>query len=181
MTPAILSVLTAVLNWDAIAPAQRAYTTATIKQGIVHIATSAPTNALSGLVMTTGKAGVTGFNLDRGIYTAWQFNGTKGSDTLTFGAQGVIITKRNGGVVNFREDNAKDVFEFTNRIDVAKCSKDFGIQCSPLNHLQQVVIKNFGREDLVILQGRRYGYKDVRNGALPEVPTTRLHVLLSEG
>ena len=178
MNPAILSILLATLNWNALIPAQRAYSTFTVKQGIVRIATSVPTNHLAGLQMKTGKKGVTGFYLDRGIYTSWRFNGSKGSDSLTFGPQGVIISKRDGGIVDFKKDTAKDVFTFTNRIDVAKCSKEHNVQCHPLNHLQQVIIKNFGRQDEIILQGRKYGYKDVRNSALPGVPETRLRVEL---
>jgi len=180
MNPALLSILLATLNWNALIPAQRAYSTFTVQQGIVRIATSAPTNHLAGLQMKTGKEGVTGFYLDRGIYTSWRFNGSTGSDSLTFGPQGVIISKRDGGIVDFKKDTAKDVFTFTNKIDVAKCSKEHGVQCHPLNHLQQVTIKNFGREDEIILQGRKYGYKDVRNSALPGVPETRLRVLLTQ-
>ena len=110
MNSAILSILVAVLNWNALIPAQRAYSTFTVKQGIVRIATSAPTNHLSGLQMTTGKKEVKGFFLDKGIYTSWRFNGSTGSDSLTFGSQGVIISKRDGGVVDFKKDSAKDVF-----------------------------------------------------------------------
>ena len=117
MTPALLSVLVATLNWNALIPAQRAYSTFTVKQGIVSIATSNPTNHLAGLKMTTGDKGIKGFYLDRGIYTSWRFNGSKGSDSLTFGSQGVIISKRDGGIVDFKNDKAKDVFTFTNRID----------------------------------------------------------------
>ena len=179
MSPAIVSILMAVLNWNALIPAQRAYSAFTIKQGIVRIATNAPTNHLSGLQMTTGKKEVKGFFLDKGIYTSWRFNGSTGSDSLAFGSQGVIISKRDGGVVDFKRDSTKDVFAFTNKIDVAKCTKEHGIQCHPLNHLQQVTIKNFGREDEIILQGRKYGYKDVRNSALPGVPETRLRVELT--
>jgi hypothetical protein len=180
MNPILLSVLVAVLNWDALIPAQRAYSTFTVKQGIVHIATSSPTNHLAGLKMTTGDKGIKGFYLDKGIYTSWRFNGSKGSDFLTFGSQGVIISKRDGGIVDFKNDNARDVFTFTNRIDVAKCSEKHGIQCHPLNHLQQVTIKNFGREDEIIIQGRKYGYKDVRNGTLLGVPASRLRIELSK-
>ena len=180
MTPALLSILLATLNWNALIPAQRAYSTFAVKQGIVRIATSAPTNHLAGLQMKTGKEGVTGFYLDRGIYTAWRFNGSTGSDSLTFGSQGVIISKRDGGIVDFKKDTAKDVFTFANKIDVAKCSEKHGFQCHPLNHLQQVTIKNFGREDEIILQGRKYGYKDVRDNALLGVPETRLRVLLTQ-
>lgn len=180
MNPALLSILLATLNWNALIPAQRAYSTFTVKQGIVSIATSSPTNHLAGLQMTTGDKGIKGFYLDKGIYTSWRFNGSKESDSLTFGPQGVIISKRDGGIVDFKNDNAKDVFTFTNRIDVAKCSEKHGIQCHPLNHLQQVTIKNFGREDEIIIQGRKYGYKDVRNGTLLGVPETRLRVELSK-
>jgi len=175
---AILPILTAALNWSALIPAQRAYSTFTVKQCIVRIATSAPTNHLAGLQMKTGKEGVTGFYLDRGIYTSWRLNGSTGSDSLTFGPQGVIVSKRDGGIVDFGKDNAPDVFRFTNQIDVAKCSAKHGIQCHPLNHLQQVVIKNLGPEDTIDLQGRKYRYSDVKGGALPDVPIQRLRVEL---
>jgi hypothetical protein len=82
-------------------------------------------------------------------------------------------------VVDFRRDVAKDVFTFTNRIDVAKCSEKHGFQCHPLNHLQRVVIKNFGREDEINLQGKIYRFTDVNNGTLPGVPVDRLRVELS--
>ena len=90
----------------------------------------------------------------------------------------MIISKRNGGVVDFGVDTAPDLFKFTNRIDVARCSKKHGIQCHPLNHLQKVLVRNMGREDVIELQGRRYGYTDVRGGALPGVPIDRLRVEL---
>lgn len=179
MNPALLSILLATLNWNALIPAQRAYSAFTVRQGIVRISTSAPTNHLVGLKMTTGKKKVRGFFLDKGIYTSWRFNGSTGGDSLTFGSQGVIISKRDGGIVDFKKDTAKDVFTFTNKIDVAKCSEKHGFQCHPLNHLQQVTIKNFGKEDEIILQGRKYGYRDVRNSALPGVPETRLRVELT--
>ena len=174
---AILPILVSALNWDALNPAQRAYSTFTVQQGIVRIATNSPVSHLAGLQMRTGN-GVTGFYLDRGIFTAWRFNGTTGPDTLEFGPQGVIISKRNGGVVDFGVDAAPDLFKFTNRIDVARCSKKHGIQCHPLNHLQKVLVRNMGREDVIELQGRRYGYTDVRGGALPGVPVDRLRVEL---
>ena len=192
----ILPVLTAALNWTALDPVQRNYSTFTLdpnKNGVViKIQTKTPSSHLSGLVMRTTpqrqreamrqagetKAKVLGFYLDRGIYTQWRFIGSTGPDTLTFGSQGVIISKRDGGVVDFGVDKAKDTFRFTNKIDVAKCSEKHGVQCHPLNHLQQVTIKNFGREDVIYLQGRKYGYGDVRSGGLPDVPITRLRVKL---
>jgi len=192
----ILPVLTAALNWNALDAVQRNYSTFTLdpnKNGVViKIQTKTPSSHLSGLVMRTTpqrqreamrqagetKAKVLGFYLDRGIYTQWRFIGSTGPDTLTFGPQGVIISKRDGGVVDFGVDKAKDTFRFTNKIDVAKCSEKHGVQCHPLNHLQQVTIKNFGREDVIYLQGRKYGYGEVRNGGLPDVPITRLRVEL---
>jgi hypothetical protein len=142
---------------------------------------------LTGLVMRTAtprersadpRKSVTGYYLDRGIFTRWRFDGSKGADTLEFGPQGHIISKQSGGVVDFKRDTAPDRFTFTNRIDVAKCSEKHGIQCHPLNHLQRVVIRNFGREDVIDLQGRIYRYADVKGGVLPGVPVDRLRVEL---
>lgn len=193
---AILPILTAVLNWSALDATQRGLSTFTLDTGkngsIVKIQTNAPSSHLMGLVMRTTpqrerermraagetKAKVLGFYLDRGIYTSWSFIGSTGPDTLTFGSQGVIISKRATGTVDFGKDNARDVFRFTNQIDVAKCSAKHGIQCHPLNHLQQVTIKNFGPEDVINLQGRKYGFSDVKGGSLPDVPIQRLRVEL---
>jgi hypothetical protein len=193
---AILPILTVALNWSALDTTQRGLSTFTLDTGkngsIVKIQTNAPSSHLMGLVMRTTpqrerekmraagetKAKVLGFHLDRGIYTSWSFIGSTGPDSLTFGSQGVIISKRATGTVDFGKDNARDVFRFTNQIDVAKCSEKHGIQCHPLNHLQQVTIKNFGPEDTIDLQGRKYRYSDVKGGALPDVPIQRLRVEL---
>ncbi len=193
---AILPILTAALNWSALDTTQRGLSTFTLDTGkngsIVQIQAATPSNHLMGLLMRTTpkpqrdrmqaagetKAKVLGFHLDRGIYTSWSFIGSTGPDTLTFGPQGVIISKRATGTVDFGKDNAPDVFRFTNQIDVAKCSEKHGIQCHPLNHLQQVTIKNFGPEDTIDLQGRKYRYSDVKGGALPDVPIQRLRVEL---
>jgi hypothetical protein len=184
------ALITAALNWPAISAAQRAYSTIAArsvapKQVELRIATSNPNNHLTGLVMRStppiirnrqpGPHAVA-FYVDRGIFTRFRFVGSTGSDRLTFGPQGVIISKRPTGVVDFGVDNAPDVFEFTNRINVAACSKKHGFPCHPLNHLQQVVVKNMGPEDLIILQGKTYRTSQVRNGALPNVPITRLRV-----
>jgi hypothetical protein len=40
------------------------------------------------------------------------------------------------------------------------------------------VIKNFGPEDTIDLQGRKYKYSDAKGGALPDVPIQRLRVEL---
>jgi hypothetical protein len=193
---AILPIITVALNWSSLNVTQRGSATFTLDTGkngsIVKIQTNAPSSHLMGLVMRTTpkpqrarmraagevKAKILGFHLDRGIYTSWSFIGSTGPDTLTFGSQGVIISKRATGTVDFGKDNAPDVFRFTNQIDVAKCSAKHGIQCHPLNHLQQVVIKNFGPEDTIDLQGRKYRYSDVKGGALPDVPIQRLRVEL---
>jgi len=193
---AILPILTAALNWSALDATQRGSATFTLDTGkngsIVKVQANTPSSHLMGLVMRTTpkpqrdrmraagevKAKILGFHLDRGIYTSWSFIGSTGPDSLTFGSQGVIISKRATGTVDFGKDNARDVFRFTNQIDVAKCSEKHGIQCHPLNHLQQVTIKNFGPEDTIDLQGRKYRYSDVKGGALPDVPIQRLRVEL---
>lgn len=185
---AVLSLLTAFTNWDTI---NTAGTSARVVREagsvVLQIQTSDPGAHLTGLKMKTastekrnkdGRRSVTGFYLDRGIFTRWSFDGSKGSDTLEFGPQGHIISKQSGGVVDFKRDTAPDRFTFTNRIDVAKCSEKHGIQCHPLNHLQRVVIRNFGREDVIDLQGKLYRYSDVKGGVLPGVPADRLRVEL---
>jgi hypothetical protein len=183
---AVLALLTAWTNWAEI-PTQGA--TAGVQRDarkvVLQIRTSDPGAHLSGLVMRTAtprereadpRKAVTGYLLDRGIFTRWRFTGSNGPDTLEFGPQGHIISKQSGGVVDFRTDTAPDRFTFTNRIDVAACTKKHGFPCHPLNHLQQVVIKNFGREDQIVLQGRVYRRADVKGGVLPGVPVDRLRV-----
>lgn len=190
-----------IVNYERLDPTQRGYTrffaqvtgrTARADgRGItrlrnVIITTPSPNNHLSGFVMRTDPPivrnrstdSITGFTLDRGIYTRWRFIGSKGSDSLTFAPQGVIISKRNGGTINFGVDDVRDTFTFTNTIDVARCSQKHGFQCSPLNHLSKVRIVNFGRQDIINLQGRSYGWGDVRNGALPGVPVDKLSISL---
>jgi len=192
----ILPIITAALNWDALDTVQRNYSTFSLDTNragsIVKISTNNPGSHLSGLSMTVTqsrqrtalrtagdtKSIVLGFYLDRGIFTRWRFRGSTGADSLTFGPQGHIISKQSGGVVDFRNDTAPDKFTFMNRIDVAKCSEKHGFQCHPLNHLQRVLIKNFGREDTIDLQGRVYRYSDVRGGLLLGVPADRLRVEL---
>jgi len=192
----ILPIITAALNWDALDTVQRNYSTFSLDTNragsIVKISTNNPGSHLSGLSMTVTqsrqrtalrtagdtKSIVLGFYLDRGIFTRWRFRGSTGADSLTFGPQGHIISKQSGVVVDFRNDTAPDRFTFMNRIDVAKCSEKHGFQCHPLNHLQRVLIKNFGREDTIDLQGRVYRYNDVRGGLLPGVPADRLRVEL---
>lgn len=144
--------------------------------GVLTVTSQAPVNHTMGLKLNN-VAGVNKIVLDRGVYSMWSYQGSKTqNDYFMFGSQGTIINKRNGGVVDFKEDNLADVFEFTNTINVARCSEKHGFKCHPLNHLQQVVIKNFGKEDVVILQGKRYKYSDLKGNGFPGVPETRLKV-----
>jgi len=150
------------------------------------IRTNKPDSHLGGFTMRTASAAerasntdaVTGFNLNIGIFTGWAFAGSDAEDSLYFGNQGHIISKRSGGLVDFGRDRVRDTFTFTNQINVAKCSKKHGFPCSPLNHLSRVKIVNFGLEDQINLQGKIYGYNDVRNGMLPGVAASRLTVSL---
>ena len=186
MNAAILVLLALWTNWNSITTNNSVASVQRSPENLVlSIKTPTPTNHLTGLVMQTAsveqrsqtpKDSVTGYYLDRGIFTQWKFNGSTGPDTLEFGSQGVIISKRSGGVVDFKKDTAPDVFKFSNVIDVKKCSEKHGIQCHPLNHLQQVTINNFGKEDTIVLQGKSYNYKDVKNGVLSDVPLSRLKV-----
>lgn len=188
ISAAVLALLTAWTNWANITTTGTSARVVRNDNAVVlQIQTADPGAHLTRLVMRTAGArkrtadprkAVTGYYLNRGIFTRWHFKGSKGADTLEFGPQGHIISKQSGGVVDFKRDTAPDRFTFTNRIDVAKCSKKHGFPCHPLNHLQRVVIKNFGREDVIDLQGRLYRYADVKDGVLPGVPVDRLRVEL---
>jgi len=113
---------------------------------------------------------ITGFRLDSGVYRDWKFIGSEGSDSLYFGSKGTIISNSTSGLVNFGRDSARDIFTFTNTVDTTKYDK--------YNHLQRVKIVNFGREDVINLQGKTFGYSDVKNGGLPGVSIERLSISL---
>jgi len=113
---------------------------------------------------------ITGFRLDSGVYRDWKFIGSEGSDSLYFGSKGTIISNSTSGLVNFGRDSARDIFTFTNTVDTTKYDK--------YNHLQRVKIVNFGREDVINLQGKAFGYSDVKNGGLPGVSIERLSISL---
>jgi hypothetical protein len=188
ITKAVLALLLAFTNWESINTSGASARAVRANNSVVlQIQTNDPGAHLQGLRMKTAgltkrknnpRQAVTGYVLDRGIFTAWRFDGSTGPDSLTFGPQGHIISKRSGGVVDFGVDRVQDTFTFTNRIDVERCSQKHGFRCHPLNHLQRVLVKNFGPEDVIDLQGRRYGYRDVRGGLLPDVPGDRLRVEL---
>lgn len=147
-------------------------------KGRLAIRLGRPTDHLMGMRIRMGQ-GIRKVMLDRGVYSMWQVDGTSGADVLQFGPQGTIINRRNGGTFDMGRDSAPDRFVFTNTINVAACSAkhpELKGGCHPLNHLQQVTIKNFGPEDRVILQGKTYTYRDLRGNAFPGVPETRLRV-----
>lgn len=129
-----------------------------------------------GLIMKTSSLAdrdsrtdaITGFRLERGVYRDWKFIGSKGEDTIYFGSQATIISNITSGVVNFGRDNAKDTFTFTNTVNTKKYDK--------YNHLQKVKIINFGREDEINIQGKTYGYSDVKNGVIGDIPKERLSI-----
>lgn len=127
-----------------------------------------------------GMDDITGFFLDRGIFNNWRFQGTRSRDSLTLGSQGHIITKGLGGVFNMGRDNVRDQFTFTNTINVERISQIFGRPISPLNHLSGVKIVNFGKEDIINLQGKIYTWDDVNKttGTLPGVEASRLQITL---
>lgn len=188
------------LNFDKVEAEQKAYTTVKARRigtvdnksprgvanvRIIDITTTQPDNHLRSFRMKTSSLRernrntdvVTGFNLDKGIFTSWHFKGSKGADTLTFGLQGHIFSKRHTGTVDFGVDNARDVFTFTNTINIAKCSAKHGFTCSRYNHLSNVKIRNFGREDILNIQGDIYTYNDILKG-LPGDLASRLSVEL---
>ena len=135
-------------------------------------------NYFGGITMKTSSVAdrnsktdaITGFRLDRGVYRDWKFIGSKGSDSLYFGSQGTIISNTTSGLVNFGRDSVRDIFTFTNTVNTKKYDK--------YNHLQRVKIINFGREDIIDLQGKTFGYSDVKNGQLPGVSIDRLSISL---
>lgn len=149
-----------------------------------------PVDHYSSFVMeTTGKSkrlrdgsDTIGFMLDVGIFTNWSFKGTRGVDRLIMGSQAVIVTKGRGGTINFGRDNVRDVFKFTNTINVKRISAIFGRPVSRYNHLAGVTINNFGRRDRIVIQGTAYGLEDVQaDGTLPGIEASRLKVNLQRG
>ena len=155
---------------------------------IIDIATSKPDNHFRAFTLKTSSVRerldevdfVTGFYLDKGIFTGWRFRGTRGSDSLEFGQQGHIFSKGTTGIVNFGKDDQKDMFTFANQIDVPKCSEKHSFTCSRYNHLSNVKIINFGREDILNIQGDIYRFADVKNG-LPGDLASRLSVEIIPG
>lgn len=158
---------------------QPSYRATLNKNGRLLIRLGRPTDHLMGAKVRMGQ-GVSKVIFDRGVYSMWRVDGTADRDVLQFGSQGTIINRRVGGVFDMGKDRVSDRFIFTNTINVAACSAkhpELKGGCHPLNHLQQVTIKNFGPEDRAILQGRTYTYRDIRGNSFPGVPETRLRVV----
>lgn len=146
------------------------------RHGTVTIKGASPTAAVSGLVLHA-KPNVHNFVLEQGIFTKLVFRGTTASDSLKMGSQAVIVTKGAGITMFMGNDQVKDTFEFTNTINVERISKQFGRPISPLNHLSHVVIKQFGPQDEVIIQGKRFTYNDVQaNGTVPGIEAEKLRI-----
>lgn len=155
---------------------QPAYTATMNHRGRLSIRLSRPVDHLMGARFKMGN-GVRSIVFDRGVFSDWLIKGTTGRDVVRFASQGTIINRRRGGTFDMGADRVRDRFIFQNQINVAACSEKHGYPCHPLNHLQQVTIRNFGPEDEVILQGRVYAYRDMRGGGFPGVPIQRLRVV----
>lgn len=178
-TPTLLAILVAAQippGALAVPAGQPSYSASMNAQGRLSIRLATPTTHLMGFKVRMGN-GVRSVLLDRGVFSGWTIQGTKGSDVVRFGSTGTIINRRRGGVFDMGNDRERDRFVFTNVINVPACSEKHGYPCHPLNHLQQVTLRNFGPEDEAILQGRTYRYADLRGGAFPGVPVTRLRVV----
>ncbi len=126
-----------------------------------------------GRIKVNLKDEVTGVNFDQMMQASYRISGTKGRDRIVFKDQAGSITKRTRSIINFKEDDAKDKFVFKNRVPG-----------KPFNHMQRMVIKNFGREDVIVLKniGRKFRYGDLQPAGvdewtLPGVPPLSLTVL----
>ena len=120
-------------------------------------------------VRVTLKGETNAVTIDQGMLAQLVVRGTKGADRITLGAQAGTITKRLTSRIQLGKDEVKDVFTFTNTT----------ASHGPFNHMQRVVVSEFGKEDVIYLRnrGKRFGYSDVRSdGGLPGVPVTSLRV-----
>ncbi|WP_198006427.1 hypothetical protein [Cyanobium sp. PCC 7001] len=99
-------------------------------------------------------------------------------DVIIMKAQAGTISKRFNSVFDLGADKARDVWVFSNTTQ----------KHGPFNHMQRIRIKNFGREDRIVLRniGRTFRFKDLRrigNGVygLSGVPTDKLNITLVDG
>lgn len=115
------------------------------------------------------RGDVSDVTIDRGMLAQLTVIGTKGSDRITLGGQAGTISKRFTSRIRLGNDNAKDVFTFTNT------TQSHG----PFNHAQRIVVSDFGREDVIKLAnvGRTIRYGDIqKDGSIPGVPRLAIRV-----
>jgi hypothetical protein len=120
-------------------------------------------------VRVTLKGETNAVTIDQGMLAQLVVRGTKGADRITLGAQAGTITKRFTSRIQMGKDTARDVFTFTNTT----------ASHGPFNHMQRVVVTEFGREDEIQLAnvGRVIRYDDVQgDGSIPGVPRLSIRV-----
>jgi hypothetical protein len=120
-------------------------------------------------VRVTLKGETNAVTIDQGMLAQLVVRGTKGADRITLGAQAGTITKRFTSRIQMGKDTARDVFTFTNTT----------ASHGPFNHMQRVVVTEFGREDEIRLAnvGRVIRYDDVQgDGSIPGVPRLSIRV-----
>jgi len=158
---------------------QPAYTASLSRKGVLTIRLRRFTDHLMGARIRMGE-GVAKVVLDHGVYSDWTVQGTKGADELHLAEQATVITKKRGGVFNMGRDAEPDVFRLDNRISYSHCMATHDNQahlCHPLKHLQRVTLTNFGREDVAIIQGKRYGFGDLQGNAFRGIAVEKLRVV----
>ena len=114
------------------------------------------------------RDGITGVNVNQAMAASWRLRGNKQKNRFVFGDQAGAITKRKDSVIDFGNDNVRDVFVFKNTVPG-----------KPFNHAQRFTIKNFGREDRIVLRniGQTFEFKDIRrDGSLPGVSPLNFQV-----
>lgn len=100
-------------------------------------------------------------------------------DVIIMKGQAGTISKRQNSVFDLGADTAPDTWIFSNTT----------LKHGPFNHMQRIWIKNFGKEDRIVLRnigGRTFRYKDLRrqgNGVygLNGVPVDKLRITLVDG
>lgn len=115
------------------------------------------------------RDGITRVSVNQAMAASWRLNGNQERNRFVFGDQAGAITKRTNSVIDFGNDDVRDVLVFTNNVPG-----------KPFNHAQRFKIKNFGREDRIVLRniGRSFSFKDIRpDGSLPGVPRLSLQVV----
>ena len=112
---------------------------------------------------------ITGVNVNQAMAASWRFKGNDRKNRFVFGDQAGAITKRKNSIIDFGNDDVRDVLVFRN-----------SVPGKPFNHAQRFVIKNMGTQDRIVLKniGKTFDFKDVRNdGSLPGVPRTSFRVV----